>query len=91
VKALQLREDHHIPNYYLGLINYDNGNYSMADFYYKKALEFGAGEALTFYALGVNAYADNRFEEARDFLQQTVSLDPEYNDRAETLLARMNG
>lgn len=91
VKALKLRENHHIPNYYLGLINYDTGNYSTADFYYKKALELGAGEALTYYALGVNAYADNRFEEAKDFLQTTVSLDPAYNERAETLLARMNG
>jgi tetratricopeptide (TPR) repeat protein len=89
-KALNLREDHHIPNYYLGLINYDNNNYSTADFYYKKALELGATEALTYYALGVNAYADNRFEEAQDFLQQTIALDPSYNEKAETLLSRMN-
>lgn len=91
VKALKLREDHHIPNYYMGLISYDKGNYTQADFFYRKALSLGATEALTYYALGVNAYADNRFEEAESFLQQTVSLDPSYNEKAETLLARMNG
>ncbi|MFW5744357.1 MAG: hypothetical protein ACOC2D_13865, partial [Spirochaetota bacterium] len=49
VTALKLREDNFIPYYYMGLINYDRKNYSLADFYYKEALDRGASEALTYY------------------------------------------
>lgn len=92
VTALKLREDNFIPYYYMGLINYDRRNYSLADFYYKEALDRGASEALTYYALGVNAYADNRFDDAVGYLEQTVSLDPDaYEDKATQLLERIEG
>ena len=92
VTALKLREDNFIPYYYMGLINYDRRNYSLADFYYKEALDRGASEALTYYALGVNAYADNRFDDAVGYLEQTVSLDPDaYEDKATQLLERIQG
>ncbi len=92
VTALKLREDNFIPYYYMGLINYDRRNYGLADFYYKEALDRGASEALTYYALGVNAYADNRFDDAVGYLEQTVSLDPDaYEDKATQLIERIEG
>ncbi|MFW5718109.1 MAG: hypothetical protein ACOC0E_11775, partial [Spirochaetota bacterium] len=61
-------------------------------FYYKEALDRGASEALTYYALGVNAYADNRFDDAVGYLEQTVSLDPDaYEDKATQLIERIEG
>lgn len=92
VTALQLREDNSVPYYYMGLINYDRQNYNLADFYYKEALARGSEEAITYYALGVNAFADNRFEDATTFLEQTIALDPEeYEDKANQLLERIGG
>ncbi len=92
VTALKLREDNFIPFYYMGLINYDKRNYSLSDFYYKEALVKGATEALTYYALGVNAYADNRFEDAVSYLQETIRLDPlSYENKAGQLLERIEG
>ncbi len=90
VKALTLREDNHVPYYYLGLINYDRGNNSLADYYYRQALEQGATEALTYYALGVNAYASERFEDATGYLERAIELDPEeYSEQARQLISRM--
>ncbi|MGM0673768.1 MAG: DUF1570 domain-containing protein [Spirochaetota bacterium] len=90
VRALTLRDDNHVPYYYLGLLNYDRGNFNLADYYYRQSLERGAGEALAYYALGVNAYADERFEEATTYLERTVELDPDgYGDEAEQLISRM--
>ncbi len=92
VTALKLREDNFIPYYYMGLINYDRQNYSLADFYYKEALALGSEEALTKYALGVNAYADNRFDDAVAYLEETIELSPgEYEDKAGQLLERIQG
>jgi len=90
VTALKLREDNFIPFYYMGLINYDRKNYSLSDFYYKEALAKGATEALTYYALGVNAYADNRFDDAVSYLEETIRLDPvSYQNKANQLLERI--
>lgn len=90
VKAINLREDNYVPYYYLGLLNYDRENYSLADYYYQQALDRGAEEALTYYALGVNAYADNRFEQATNYLERTIELAPEaYGVQAEQLISRM--
>jgi tetratricopeptide (TPR) repeat protein len=90
VKAVNLREDNYVPYYYLGLLNYDRENYSLADFYYRQALDRGAEEALTYYALGVNAYADNRFEQATGYLERTIELAPgAYGEQAEQLISRM--
>ncbi len=92
VTALKLREDNFIPFYYMGLINYDRKNYSLSDFYYKEALDKGATEALTYYALGVNAYADNRFDDAVAYLEETIRLDPSaYENKAQQLLDRIQG
>ena len=88
--ALELRGDSFIPYYYIGLINYDRKNYPLADFYYKEALDRGSVEALTLYALGVNAYADNRFDDAVDYLERTARLDPAgYQQKVDQLLERI--
>ncbi|MDA3949102.1 MAG: hypothetical protein PF508_07725 [Spirochaeta sp.] len=91
VQAIRLEEDNYVPYYYLGLINYRRQNYGLADYYYQEAIATGAEEALTLYALGVNAYADNRFDDAVSFLEETVQSDPSYRDRAEDLLVRIRG
>jgi tetratricopeptide (TPR) repeat protein len=92
VTAIKLNEENFIPHYYMGLINYNRGNYSLADFYYNEALELGANEATTYYALGVNAFADNRFDEARGYLEQSNELDPEqYGDKVSQLIDRIDG
>ena len=92
VTALKLREDNFIPFYYMGLINYDRGNHALADFYYQEALSRGANEALTLYALGVNAFADNRFDDAVAYLERTVEIDPDaFRDKAGQLIARIQG
>lgn len=77
VTALNLRQTSFIPYYYLGLINYDRANYSLAEFYYQSALERGVEQATVYYALGVNAFADNRFDDAEGFLRLTQQLDPD--------------
>ncbi|MFP4066038.1 MAG: tetratricopeptide repeat protein [Spirochaetaceae bacterium] len=91
VRALRLRRDNHVPNYYLGLINYDRRRHGLGEYYYREALETGAEEALVYYALGVNAYADNRFDDAIDYLERTIELAPDrYGAEAEELLRRMD-
>ncbi len=90
VRALNLQDANYIPYYYLGLINYNRGNYSLAEFYFSTALDLGAEPAVALYALGVNAYADNRNEEAVELLQKTLEADAEnYQSRVDELLIRI--
>lgn len=89
VQAGSIREDHHVPLYFLGLINYERGNYSLADYYYQRSLDHGADEPVTLYALGVNAYADNRFRDARNYLEMAAQADPGFRDRVESILVRI--
>lgn len=91
VQAASIRGDHHVPYYFLGLINYERENYSLAAYYYTQALERGADRPVALYALGVNAYADNRFDDAREYLELAVDTDPDYRDRAERILLRIRG
>lgn len=92
VTALKAREDNFIPYYYMGLISYDKKDWVVADYYYNEALDKGATEALTFYALGVNAYAANNFDEAISYLEATIEADPvAYQTKAQQLLDRIEG
>lgn len=88
-KALALQSGNHIPYYYLGLINYENANYGKAADFYKEALAKGADAVLTNYALGVNAYADNQFEDAASFLKKVLELDASYATKVQELMDRM--
>ena len=89
VQAIALNGTNYVPYYYLGLINYERQNYELADYYYQSALSRGADESITLYALGVNAYAANRFEDAISYLEMTIERDPAFRDRAENILVRM--
>lgn len=88
--ALGLQDASYVPYYYLGLLNYDRGAYTEAEGYYQKALEKGASPALTNYALGVNAFADNRFDVAAQYLKKTGELDPSFKDKVNELIQRMD-
>ena len=90
--ALNIREDNFVPYYYLGLISYDNGNYTLADFYYREALRLQTEEshqALTYYALGVTAFADGRYDDMRDLFTLAVRLDHTFTDRTRELLEQI--
>lgn len=89
-KALGLQDASYVPYYYLGLISYDKGAYAQAETFYQKALDKGASPALTNYAMGVNAFADNRFDVAATYLKKTSELDPSFKDKVAELLQRMD-
>ncbi|MEX2444886.1 MAG: hypothetical protein WD492_14900 [Alkalispirochaeta sp.] len=90
VTALQLRSDHHVPFYYLGLINYDRENFETAAYYYEQALEQTNSPAPILYALGVNAIADERPEDAREYLESVPPEDSRVKEEAEELLHRLS-
>jgi tetratricopeptide (TPR) repeat protein len=89
LSAMEVEEENFIPYYYMGLINYSRKNYSVADHYYKTALGLGAQPSLIHYAMGVNSFADNRFEDAEASLKSAGELDPAYKEKAEELLKRI--
>lgn len=92
VRARERRPDNYIPYYYLGLINYDRSDYSLADHFYTEALNHGADSALTYYALGVNAFADRRYDDAVSYLETSLELDPDsYSTKVGDLLRRIEG
>jgi tetratricopeptide (TPR) repeat protein len=88
-RAMDLEPGNYIPYYYLGLISYNNKSYSKARDYYDDALRNNAPAGLTYYALGVNAYADNNFDDAVASLGKAREADPAYRDKAEELLRRI--
>ena len=89
IGASEIEEDSYIPYYYLGLVNYGRKNYSVAEHYYKQALECGAQPSLVYYALGVNSFAGNRLEDAQTYLKMTKEADAAYKDKADELLKRL--
>jgi tetratricopeptide (TPR) repeat protein len=90
MSALDQRPSHYAPWYYLGLILYDEKNHSMAEEYYRKSLEFGADEALVFYALGLNAISAGRSADAIAWLEKASTADPgRYKTRAADLIRRL--
>ncbi len=88
--AIRLRDDNHVPYYYIGLILYNQGDFDRADEYFRVALERGAPEALVFFARGVNAFANDMFDDAVQFLERASDRDPAaFGDRAEQLITRI--
>lgn len=85
-KAVSLRADHYVPLYYLGLIYYNRGEYSMAEYYYLQAVKNNGHADLLYYALGVNAYADSRLDDSTFYLKQAVDAEGSYSDRASELM-----
>ncbi|GAB1481359.1 hypothetical protein MASR2M78_01740 [Treponema sp.] len=88
--AADLRPSHYAPHYYLGLLSYDRKDYALAENHYRSALQLGADEALVNYALGVNAAADGRNGDARNYLTRAKAVSPErYAAKADELLGRL--
>lgn len=89
-RALELRTDHPLPFYYLGLLHYNNGNYEQAQVYYQKALSKGADKATTYYAMGVNSFAAKQFDDATDYLNKAKENSPDkYTEKVSKLLSRI--
>ncbi len=84
--AQSLRSDHYVPDYYLGLISYNRGEFSMAEYYYLSAVKKDGNSDLLYYALGVNAMADNRLEDSNFYLEQAVENEGPYSEKASTLI-----
>ncbi len=88
--AAELRPSHYAPHYYLGLLAYEKKDYTVAENHYRSAMTLGADEALVSYALGVNAAADGRGEDAKAFLQKAKASSPDrYAVKVDELLARI--
>jgi tetratricopeptide (TPR) repeat protein len=88
--ALNQKPAHHAPYYYLGLIYYRERNFDMAEEYYLSSLKYGAGEALVYYALGINAYSAGRGADAKSWLEKAAGANPEkYGARTEELLENL--
>lgn len=91
IEAIVQNGEHYLPYYYLGLINYSKEDYSLAEYYYQSAMILGGDQALTNYALGVNAFADNRLDEAKQYLSQAKEADPgKYASKADKILDRIS-
>ena len=88
--AAKLDSSSYIPPYYLGLIAYSLGEYALAETSYRGAMALGCDEATSNYALGVNAFAQNRAEEAKAFLLAAKAKAPDrYGTKADELLKRL--
>ncbi|MDR2786225.1 MAG: hypothetical protein LBB83_09960, partial [Treponema sp.] len=74
--ALNLRPDHYAPYYYLGLLSYQKRDYEMAENYYRLSRDKGASAALISYAMGVNAAAAGKREEAVACLEEAAAVNP---------------
>ncbi len=85
-QAKSLRADHYVPDYYLGLISYNRGEFSMAEYYYLSAVKNDGNSDLLYYALGVNAMADNRLDDSSFYLEQAIKTEGPYSGKASTLL-----
>jgi tetratricopeptide (TPR) repeat protein len=90
-KAVLLEPNNYISYYYLGLINYSKENFLEAESYYQQALSLGAEESITKYAIGVNFFANNQYDQATMYLLEAKTSDPEnYSEKVDTLLLRIN-
>jgi hypothetical protein len=88
--ALNLRPDHYAPYYYLGLLSYQKNDYEMAENYYRLSRDKGASAALISYALGINAAAAGKREEAIACLEEAAAVNPaQYRDKTDALIQRL--
>jgi len=58
----------------------------MAEYYYLSAVKKDGNSDLLYYALGVNAMADNRLEDSSFYLEQAVENEGPYSDKASKLI-----
>ena len=78
-QALAFERENHVPYYYLGLVNYEKGEYKTAEHFYMEALMRSneEREGIIYYALGLNALANNALGKARNYLLQAQDQAPE--------------
>ncbi|MDR0599345.1 MAG: tetratricopeptide repeat protein [Treponema sp.] len=89
-QARELKKDHPLPYYYLGLLAYEGKDYTGAEALYQQARDRGADKALIQYALGVNAAAAGKTAEAVSLLKEAAAADPgKYKSRTEDLIKRL--
>lgn len=88
--AVSLDRKNYVPYYYLGLINYDGKDYFLAEQYFQTSLQMGGSPGLVNYALGINAFAENRIADAKKYLSLAVSTQSAYKDKAASLLERIS-
>jgi tetratricopeptide (TPR) repeat protein len=90
-KATAIQPDDYIPYYYLGLINYETKDYQKAEAYYTQAFQLGAEPGMANYALGVNAFANNQFDKASNFLLEAKKANPDiFGPKVDPLLERIS-
>ena len=90
MRAMSRRPKHYAPYYNLGLLAFEEGESGDADYYYRKAMNFGADEATVLYAMVLNAAADGRTYWALMLLQQAAALDPErFGEKARIMENRL--
>ncbi|MDR1398585.1 MAG: hypothetical protein LBJ41_01490 [Treponema sp.] len=88
LSAHRQKPTHYAPYYYLGLLAYEAKNFDQAEQYYRSALQYGGNTGLISYARGINAIAAGHTAEAKPLLEQAAA-DPEYEERAQALIARL--
>ena len=90
LSASAIRPGDPIVSYYLGLIAYSEKDYQQAEKWYKKSLGDGADVSTANWALGLNAYADKRYKDARGFIEAAKTANPaRYGEKADALLNSM--
>ena len=88
--AMELRPSDHAPYYFMGLIFYERSNFVTAEQFYLASLERNADAALVNYALGINAAAEGRNQDAANYLNRAASLDPaRYRSRVDEVMRRI--
>ncbi len=91
VRAMRVEPESYVPYYYVGLIKYATADHRSAEVLFKTALDLGAEPAITKYALGVNAFAANSYEQSRAWLNEARAADPRaYGEKVDSLLGRMS-
>lgn len=91
-KLTTISPDSWQPYYFLGLISYDNAEYTPADSWYSKSLEKNAPEALIDYVMGLSAWKDERIDEAKGLLAKAARLDEEkYGEKTQPILKYLQG
>ena len=89
-RALEIRPDHYVPWYYLGLLAYNTGDTETAERYYRIALYLGGDTASMLYALALNAATAGRTDEAVELLLEIAAIAPDrFGERARTLIAQL--
>lgn len=75
--AKQAEPEAYVPEYYLGLVAFQNDDYTAARMHYTQALSLGAPEALINFAMGyLSYYGEKDYQQAADYFQRAKTEDP---------------